>query len=374
FGAIRLTKPSEREEVAISEFFKRDYYNQALIRIGLADFERQMQKIYGDSVELEAVLSDYMGRPVVEKQKPNAFSTTILSDVLPKFSGTFAEEWLREISSQTRRTYRIWSDQYFAEPEPVLKTIDMVATALNNLDTERLVPIEEFSEKQMGSYDALSFSGTHGKLFLKALACKFSSSFPSSTEECIELHFRAGLLSFGMLSSVSVLGLSDRNETYVYTLENLSGLKNISAHGGKVYVIEEPVVFAKLCGLLRDVKCTIVCPVYGFSAAYMYLLKMINAAKIPMYYAGNMDFKGIEFADKLFMQFGKNFIPWHYSHDDYAKVLAGESTLLPDEKKELSLHNETLASLLSQMRKTKRTASSAALTQIYADEIRISVQ
>jgi hypothetical protein len=46
FGAVRLSEPNMDEERAVSEFFKRDYYNQALIRIGLADFERQLQKTF----------------------------------------------------------------------------------------------------------------------------------------------------------------------------------------------------------------------------------------------------------------------------------------------------------------------------------------
>jgi len=43
--------------------------------------------------------------------------------------------------------------------------------------------------------------------------------------------------------------------------------------------------------------------------------------------------------------------------------------MLQDKKKDLSLHNETLASLLSQLRKKGRTASSMPLVPLFAEDI-----
>ncbi|MCL2665842.1 MAG: TIGR02679 domain-containing protein, partial [Defluviitaleaceae bacterium] len=68
FGAVRLPEPSREEEKAISVFFKRDYYNQQLIRIGLADFERQLQKIYGDAITLEKFLEAYYEKQIIKKE------------------------------------------------------------------------------------------------------------------------------------------------------------------------------------------------------------------------------------------------------------------------------------------------------------------
>jgi len=88
-----------------------------------------------------------------------------------------------------------------------------------------------------------------------------------------------------------------------------------------------------------------------------------------MYYAGNINYNSLALADKLYLKFTKNFKPWRYSKADYERILETNSTMLQDKKKDLSLHNETLASLLSQLRKKGRTASSMPLVSLFAEDI-----
>jgi len=398
FGAIRLTRPSAEEESAISEFFKRDYYNQALIRIGLADFERQIMRNFSvdeSEISLGAILSEYVGKKFEkstgsDSQKPNTFASAILFEIIPKYENTPTETWLREITTQTRRAYRAYSEKYLSEPEAALNLIRETAEALNNIKTDgTLIPIAEFSEKFTGATDSFDFSGTHGILFLKALANRFDVPVPSYLEGRIELHLRAGLLSCAAVSSVTVRGLfaetdgqsdivcdyyNNLNIAHVLTLENISKFTAVSAHGSKVFVVEDVQIFAKLCEILSEVKCTIICCAVGFSAAFVRLLKLVCGSNLSFFYAGNMDYKSLEIADKLYVEFGKNFIPWRYTHEDYAKIILPESTYLPDEKKNLAMHNDTLASLLSHMKKIGKTASSMPLVSLYAEDIRNSVQ
>lgn len=195
-----------------------------------------------------------------------------------------------------------------------------------------------------------------------------------------------GLLSCGVISNVTVRGVSAKNsnclqiatscvhcnnlnQKHVLTLENLSGFESVSAFS-KAFIIEEPQVFAAVCQQLGEINRTIICPVSGFPAAFMYLLKLLSAADVSLYYAGNMDYKGMERADRLYLEFGKTFILWHYSREDYAHVLSQGSTQIPDEKKNLTMHNETHASLLSHMRKEGKIASFMPLVPLLVEDIR----
>ncbi|MCL1878197.1 MAG: TIGR02679 domain-containing protein [Defluviitaleaceae bacterium] len=388
FGAVRLIKPREEEEEALSKFFSRDYYNQALIRIGLADFERQMCKNFLSDVSLGDVLAQYIGKPVKKAtesnmKKPTPFAAGVLS-LVPKFKNTQAEIWLKEISAHTRRTYRAAADSYLADPKSALRVIRQTADALNDVGANgKLVPLAEFSEKHTGSPGAFDFSGTHGQLFLKALASKFDVALPTTAEGCVFLHYRAGLLSNGMLSSVTVFGLSadsahyeNLNQAQVLTLENINSLSHASAHGGKVFILEEPQIFSAVLTRLKcdtgGVKRTIVCPTGGFNAAFVCLMELLRGA--DMYFAGGMNYKGLEFADKLYEQFRKNFVPWRYTREDYAKVIAVDGGYLTGEKRGLAMHNESLASLLSHIKKTGRTASSLPLVDDYVSDIKKIVQ
>ncbi|MCL1845981.1 MAG: TIGR02679 domain-containing protein [Defluviitaleaceae bacterium] len=387
FGAVRLEKPRTDEEEALSKFFGRDYYNQALIRIGLADFERQMCKNFmADDVSLGDVLEQYIGKPVRKAVLPNLKkSTPFASEVvtlLSKYKNTPAESWLKEVSAHTRRTYRAAAESYLNDSKSTMRIIRQTADALNNISArEKLIPLAEFSETHTGSPDSFDFSGTHGPLFLKALASKFDVAFPTTAENCVLLHYRAGLLSHGVLSNVTVFGIlgdftceyyNELNQAHVLTLENISRFSRASAHGSKVFIIEEPQIFSAVLARLEGEKCTIICPTCGYNAAFLCLLKLFDAVKI--YFAGGMNYKGLEFADKLYVEFGKNFIPWRYTREDYAKVIEGESGYLTGEKRGLAMHNESLASLLSHIKKTGRTASSMPLVDDYVMDIKNIVQ
>jgi len=379
FGAVRLTRPSEEEETALSEFFKRDYYDQALIRIGLADFERQIQKRFpqeSEGVGLGEILAQYTGKPTPKNRhtrgeisQKGTMASNVLAEIMPKFENTIAAGWLKEISRQTRREYRRWAEQYNSEPQEVIRTIQEVSEALNNLPNEnKLTPLAKFSKRFTSA--SLDFHSSHGRLFLKALAFKFNQPSPACTDDFISLHLRAGLLSCGKISGVTVHGINGQNETQMLTLESLSRVESVSVFGGKVFIFEEPLIFNAVCEQLNNFRCTIINPPSTNSAAFLYLLKMLHAAKIPMYYAGNMTVKSLEIADKLCLEFGKTITPWRYRREDYELILQQENAPLQGEKKQLSLHNETLASLLSLMRKTGKTASSIPLVPLYVDEIK----
>jgi len=375
FGAIRLTRPNENEEAALSEFFKRDYYNQALIRIGLADFERQIQKNFPEETEeirLGDVLADYLGTPKrmsSDFSQRGTFSSAITSELLPKYKDTPAAIWLKEITRQLRREYRRWAERYVNEPKITIEIVCAVSDALNNSPQGvKLVPLAEFSERFTNSPNAFDFHETHGILFLKALAFTNNEPAPENTEDCINLHLRAGIISCGKISGVTVHGLQSENETQMFTIENINNMENVSAHGNKVFIFEDPLIFNAVCERVGDFKCTIV--QNNHSAAFMYLLKRFSAENISMRYVGNMTIKSLELTDNLYREFGKNFIPWRYEREDYEFTLSRETSFLPGEKKYLSLHNETLASLLSVMRKTGRTASSMPLLPKYIEDIK----
>ncbi|MCL1843878.1 MAG: TIGR02679 domain-containing protein [Defluviitaleaceae bacterium] len=393
FGAVRLTNPAREEETAVSEFFNRDYYNQALIRIALADFERQIHNVFSSQVQLGEFLENYHAKTSNKNalHKPGDFSHAVL-EILPKFENTHAEVWLKEIAAQTRKTYRAWADRHSSAPAAVLKEITNVAAAINNLpiDTgppieacnasyeypsgKKLVPLAEFLQ----GYGLFDFSGISAQLFQKALACRYQVPAPAGTEDDINLHLRGGILANGFSSSVTVRGISavthdgkkdlaceyynNLNQAHVLTLENLSRFKSCEAHDCKAFVTENPVSFSTLIQHQVSSKNTLILAgAQNFSAAFMYLAKLLKAANVTFCYSGEFNSKSLERADKLYLQYGRGFKPWRYNIEAYTQILKDKTSILPDEKTLPALHNEELASLLSYMRKVGKTASSLPL-------------
>jgi len=389
FSAVRLPRPSLEEERALSNLFRRDYYDQALIRISLAEFERQLQKVFMyDDVGLEEILTAYFGRSVFAQSEPRSdtrrykdpFTLTIRDEVLPKYEDTPAGQWLMEMMAHMRRTYRHWGDLFLREPAAVLEMVHTVCGVVNVLPEEgQLTRLSDFATKHLGDSRALDFHSTLGPLFLRALAQRHDASVPSVLEDSIRLYLQAGLLSDGVLSHITLRGVKAEDEAcafydqlgeaHVLTLENICRFSAASAYGDKVFIVESPCVFSALCERLSGHNCTLVCAGEGLNAAVERLLDLFIKSGAVLYYAGNIDYKGLTVADKLYQHFGKLFNPWRYSKADYELLLTGNDYLLPDDRKDLAMHNEKLAAMLSLLRKTGKSASSLPLVELFAEDI-----
>jgi uncharacterized protein (TIGR02679 family) len=382
FGAVRLVKPSAEEEKAISDFFKRDYYDQALIRISLADFERQLQKNFSSAIQLEALLETYNRRAIVRRGGPrvtvNAFSTFVENELIPKYIETEAELWLREVVAHTKRTYRRWAEAFTREPKKIVEMLETVCGALNDLpclrcETESLI---DFTKRHHENPHAFSINSAFGPLIFRALVRRFDMPLPATAEEGSALYFKAGLLTEGVLNRVVVRNMmawrgdepdevcawyQKRNEAFVLTLEQLSAFTRAEAHRGIVYVLENMDVFSAVNEQIRGQNCSVICIEGGVNAAAACLLDLLNASGTRIYYSGDMDYTGLALADRMYLSYPKNFVPWRYGKEDYEKILSESEIYLPDHKKDQGLHNEYLASLLSLMRKKGKTVPQMAL-------------
>lgn len=391
YGAVRLAHPSVEEEAAISTFFDRDYYNQSVMRISLAEFERQLQKKWSPTATLADLLESYFPNNIApEAIKPqkntDALANQINEALIPAYKNTRAESWLAEVLANIRQGYKIWARKYLVSPVETIEMFRIVSHAINNLPeaNAKRMRLSEFSLAFANSHDAFSFHGIYGSLFLRALSHCYNENIAHTLEESISLYLRAGLMSNGLSSQVMVLGLNAKsgdgipdpacsyyskiNEPHILTLENIIRFEQIEAYNQKVFIIENPSICAALIDRIGNKSHTLVCPINGHNAAFMRLLEIIPSSTI-MYYAGNINYNSLALADKLYLKFTKNFKPWRYSKSDYEKILEKNSTMLQDKKKDLSLHNETLASLLSQLRKKGRTASSMPLVPLFAEDI-----
>ncbi|MCL2202894.1 MAG: TIGR02679 domain-containing protein [Defluviitaleaceae bacterium] len=392
FGAVRLLKPYDYEEKALSEFFKRDYYNQALIRISLADFERQLHRVFPEAPGLGVLLEGYFARPLTSHLDDNkervrvrdSFASYVKTEILPEYEGTEAEHWLREMIAHMRRTYKQWAERFITDPDPMVEQVKTVCNALNALSQDEYILLSDFSERICGHPQSLDFYGSHGPLFLRALARRYNVPIPNQLEDSISLYWQAGLLSNGVLNNVTVLGLlaygdvvdtaceyyDSLGEAHVLTLENISRFTRAVAYKRRVFIVESANVFALLCERLRGLRCTLVCAASGMNAALDRLLTLCYESGADLYYSGNMDLKGLLLGDGMYSRFGKRFKPWRYKKADYEQALTYGHHLLPDEKKDVALHNDTFASLLSLIRKNGKTASHLPLVEILAADIK----
>lgn len=392
FGAVRIEAPTGEEERAISDFFQRDYFDQALIRVSLAEFERQLHKTFPNAPKLGVLLEAHFARPLTASSATakeririrDSFAVHVKNEILPAYERTPAAEWLNEMIAHMRRNYKPWAERFITEKDAVVAQTKVVCDALNALNDDAYVLLSEFSQEVCGDPHALDFYGTHGPLFLRALAKRYKMNVPAQLEESIHLYWQACLLSNGVLNQVTVLGLqafvededeacayyNNLNEAHILTLENISRFTRVEAVKKKVFVVENASVFALLCERLRGINCSVVCAAAGMNAALDRLLFLCGDNGAKIYYSGNMDVRGLTWGDMLYLRLYKNFIPWRYSKEDYERALVTSEAMLPDEKKEVSLHNEEFAALLSLIRKKGKIATQMPLVDLLAADIK----
>ena len=396
FGAVRLMKPTQEEEKCVSEFFRRDYYNQALIRIGLADFERQVQKVFSEEIQLGTLLEAYFQKRIVRRtnarENMNAFSIYIENELLPKQTGKPAAGWLREILAHMRRSYRHWAEQYLSDPKKISDAMENLCGAVNEIiliNKKNPAPsnagsVSEFSLKHTGSARALDISGEYGPLFIRALAWMADAPYPAASEDAIALYLQAGLLADGVMSQATARGLvgftnekqdevcaayNKKREAAVWTLENLNNFSKIKPFGEKVFVTENLAVFSAVNERTCDLDRTLVCAANGLNPALTMLLDKLCASGARVYYSCDMDYQGLCVADKIYLRYPRQFVPWRLSKADYEKIISDSDFYMTDKQKELGLHNEELASLLSAMRKAGKTALQSALVEELASDV-----
>jgi uncharacterized protein (TIGR02679 family) len=173
----------------------------------------------------------------------------------------------------------------------------------------------------------------------------------------------------GLVADKACAHYDSLGEAHVLTLENISRFTQVAVYGKRVYIVESASVFALLCEQLRGVRATLVCASSGLNAALDRLLTLCCESGAELYYSGNMDMKGLILGDSMFLRFGKHFVPWRYGKDDYEQAMTHSDTLMPDEKRNVALHNEVFASMLSNMRKKGKTTSHLPLVKLLAEDI-----
>lgn len=385
FGSVRISSPTLEEEQALSTFFERDYENQALIRISMGDFERQLAKTFGAEVNLEDFLRLSAYSPPMQKRFPpgnnkDIFADTIQHKLLPAFANTRASAWLMEVSLQNNRHYKPWIKQFETDPITVISHIGKAADLINHLPNQ-VTPLPHFATQYVCNPSGLDFHSALGALFSRALAYCFAAPIPRTVEDAIALYLQGGLLTQGVMCRVAVKGLitpdpicalyNNLNQSHVLTLEDMTRITHATAHHHRVYVLENALVFAMVLEQLPDTQATILSPMDIYNPAFTRLLEVLcqNPAT-RIYYAGNMDHKGLAQADKLYQKFGKQFIPWRYTKADYTMAIEKSGHFSTLEKKELAMHHEDLALILSQIRKKGKVGGILPLVPLLVSDIR----
>lgn len=377
-GRITLKDADEEERREIGGILGKFFYDKD-ISFEFAKFEQGLQRTRFAPVNMKEVLEAYFGETLStnqgEKQEWEKQKTAFLNGIKEHFRNSAGDEsaaflWMQDLTSDKKYGYQQLMKEFKKEPQQTEVLAKNVGTALIQL--ERMSeggiewPLAVFAAKISGNPHYFDRGTTPGQLLTNAICYRNKVELPKSAHQWRELLFAVGIVPDNVSSMVHAYGLRLRtkgcwhpaydafcslHEPYVITMENMRGITGALAEGGRVYVVENEMVF---CYLLEHAvkgtcqegdasnigssaasadrsmragvneKLTLLCTSGQLRSVALELIPLILDSGADIYYSGDIDPDGVGIADRLWQRFGERIHIWRMSPEDYETGVSKE--------------------------------------------------
>lgn len=352
-GTICLTDATPEECDAARALFGRTF--SPPLRIKTAEFEAALQSTPFQGVTLKEVLECYFGTSIQTKQELQDERETRLLQVLARSRQEAESEvcrrWLEELSQKRGEGYSLIRQAL--QKEGAGEVQQALLRACRSMEWLERHPDERVRMAVLSAYatsdpHALDLNTLSGKLFLHLLAVKTGEAFPSGAEKRAALCYRCGILCDSIASSVTQVGLclyaaGEEHPAYrafrlgheagTLTLTNLAGITAGDSPSGKVYLVENQMVFSQLCDRAESFRSPLICTSGQPTVAVIRLLDLLVSTGTELFYSGDFDGKGLSIALQLLERYPHHLHLWHMAAEDYERCrsdvrLSGDSRAL----------------------------------------------
>ena len=118
-------------------------------------------------------------------------------------------------------------------------------------------------------------------------------------------------------------GLFNEGEPAQIPLSMIAGWKSVVCPGNKMYIVENPSVYAMMCnGWIKDYG--LMCMNGQPRLSSLLILDLLSDAGVEIWYAGDLDPEGLLIAQKIRRYYRGRFHYWHMDPDDYLKSRSDE--------------------------------------------------
>lgn len=348
-GSIILRDASEDERRAIGGMIGKVFYEKD-IRFSFLEFQQGLQRTRFAPVDVREVLEAYFGENLLtnqgkkqeEQQKRAEFLQKLCRDFVRQGDESAALRWISAMTTERKYGYQLLIREYGKDQIAAEDLVKKVGSALVNLESvkERECPLAVFAAEVSGNPHYFDRGTTAGQLLIHAVAYCENAEFPKNAHQWRQLLLNVGIVPDNVSSMVHVYGLRLRLDTgwhpaydafcrlgepYVLTMENLRKIAGVHAAGGRVYIVENEMVFSYLLDNMKEEKITILCTSGQIRTAAAELISLILDTDAEVYYSGDIDPEGIGIADRLWQKFGNRIHIWRMSPADYKKGISEES-------------------------------------------------
>ena len=346
-GRIVLNHASEEERRAIGGITGKAYLDDR-IQFSCAEFEQGLQKTRFAPVDMKKLLEEYFGKTLLSRGEQEREQRVQLYRFFQRLLETVGENeaaktWLQKLIGEKGYGYSILCREYERDPERAETLAESIRTALEQIcvlkKREEACPLAVFAAEISGNPHYFDRGSTAGMLLVAAICALEQTEMPKHAYEWRLLLQQAGIVPDNVSSMLHVYGLRlktaegwhpaydifcARKETYVITMENLHQIVDAQPIGGRVYIVENEMVFTYLLHQVKNPSYTLLCTSGQLRAAAQKMIELLVRSGALIYYSGDLDPDGMGIADRLWQKYKDNVCLWRMSLEDYKKAASEE--------------------------------------------------
>lgn len=335
-GTIRLDDATQEECDAARSILGRPF--SPPLRFHAAQFEAALQELRFGKVSLKEVLESYFNTEIRTnselREAENSRFTTMMTQILKQTDNSLCIRWLQTLKDHQGDGYQLPRREAAKDLDGTRHALLQACRSLDLLEqrTQGMVRLAVLSAHATSDPHALDSGTLCGKLFLRLLSFRSGLAVPANAEQRDRLYYENGILYDSISSLVTQTGLvllagtaehpacslfRQRREIYTLSLANLSGLTGARSPSGKVYIVENEMVFTQLCDHVSQFHSPLICTSGQPSVAALRLLDLLAREGTQLFYSGDFDGKGLSIAAQLCVRYPNLLKPWHMEIADY---------------------------------------------------------
>lgn len=337
-GVVSLRDATKAECDAAERLLGR-HFTPPQLRYSLSEFEQSLC----NSCFAIPTLGDFWmrleGRPLVPNKQRKEQRFREIADFYAREAlyahGFVAHSWLNALQTQHTFGYRLLLP-LIGKDRAAENWLHWVCCGLDRLeqnDTPEMLAV--FSSAVTTDPHAFDMQNTMGQLLIQALAFWKQRSVPENARQRLELLRASGLYTDDISGYTVQIGLilldkqgeehpgfasfRRRQEMCLLTSAQLTELSGAQSPSGKVYVLENQMLFSSLC-MHKGLRHPLLCTSRQLKEASWVLLDMLAEAGNSIWYAGDFDPEGLGIAERLWREYPGHVHFWHMSVEDYQRA------------------------------------------------------
>lgn len=370
-GTVTLKNLKESEREDLEGFLLRNYHGKKSASVSAERFEKALSGSRFAGISGKDVLELYFQEPVEgrkeQRQREDRQWTAIL-DRAKKEAGALSVRWIDEISEMLsggflpylkRRDREAGGNLDEAERLLMLgvRILDALpagkAPDLSGMPARYLAVFAAEITGNPHAFDAGTKDGKYLEMLVEWYVRRTEAeagtngehggknsldrAFPAFRKQ--KLFLKAGILSddvsnYALAAGIRACdrrgkphagmeGFLEEGEPVQIPLSVIAGWKSASCPGKRMYIVENPSVYAVLCGKW-DRKCGLMCMNGQPRFSSLLLLDLLAQSGTEVWYGGDIDPEGLLIAQRLKQYYQGEFHCWHMSADDYEMSMSAE--------------------------------------------------